>query len=206
MKSLETIFRENMTDKYDHHYHEVYNAFFESRRNERLNILEVGIWKGLSHKAWLEYFPNAQVFGIDIFSRIMPKDVPILKHPRMHYLVGDSTNPEIKEQIRREWKGIKFDIIIDDGLHTPDANRKTFENLMMFFSDKFEYYIEDVWATWKMDEKELKHRWLESKKEEFTSNKTNALIFTLKSRFNVVEYDLRKKSGKPDSYLLGVEN
>ena len=46
---------------------------------------------------------------------------------------------------------IKFDIIIDDGLHTSEGQRLTFQRLFEFVKPQGAYYIEDVWMLDKVD-------------------------------------------------------
>ena len=50
----------------------------------------------------------------------------MLNNVRVKYAKLDSTSKECNEHFKK--LGMKFDFIIDDGLHTPDAQRKTFEN------------------------------------------------------------------------------
>ena len=206
MKSLLEIFKENKCDKASHLYHEIYEMYFRPRRLDPIKILEVGIWKGLSHKSWIEYFPNAEVYGIDIFTRIEEEDVPVLKEKRMHHIKGDSTQSEIESKIREKWGDIVFDIVIDDGLHTPDANRRTFENLHHFINPDTMYFVEDVWPVKDMTEEERKHHWILKKIEEITIKKYDEFLYSLYTRnSNPMKYDLRKRSGKMDSYLIKIE-
>ena len=76
---------------------------------------------------------------IDTFERIVPVP-PMLNNVRVKYAKLDSTLKECNEHFKK--LGMKFDFIIDDGLHTSDAQRKTFENPIEFTDT---YYIEDVW-------------------------------------------------------------
>ena len=51
-----------------------------------------------------------------------------------------------------------FDIIIDDGLHTPSGNAKTFSNLFGMVKSGGAYYVEDVWE---LDRPEVRtHPWI----------------------------------------------
>lgn len=207
MESMRDIMQKYGCDKVEHLYYKEYEKSFESIRNSFINILEIGIWKGTSHSSWIDYFPNAQVYGIDIFTRVNPEDVPILQHPRMHWLRGDSTDPSVQTSIQNEWGDIKFDIIIDDGLHTPKANRLTFENLKMFGTggDTI-YYVEDVWPLHKMNAKELNHSWVLKKPLEYNENEWDKFWDVITSNsFLVADIDLRTESKMPDSYLIKME-
>lgn len=94
------------TDKIWHHrYGDAYDQLFSRYdRNAPLNILEVGTQKGGSLLAWKEYFPNANVYGIDIVDGVLEK----YRLDTVTRLIGD-----IKD-LRTE---IRFDIVIDDGSH-----------------------------------------------------------------------------------------
>ena len=131
---LDTLFNKHGCDKSSkHNYHRVYEKEFSHYRDKEINILEIGIFKGDSIKAWLEYFPNAHIYGIDIFTRIIPEDIEVLSDERVHWIRGDSLSKSIVDFVQDAWHGIKFDIIIDDGKHTPEANRLSFKYLNQFF-------------------------------------------------------------------------
>ena len=72
-KTLEQILNLYGSDKSTkHYYHTIYEPYFEKIRYDKINILEVGILDGKSMLAWLEYFPNAEIYGIedDLVSQI----------------------------------------------------------------------------------------------------------------------------------------
>ena len=206
--NMKDIFKKNgsdkgVTGKYPHHYHTVYESVFESRRNEPIKILEVGIWKGTSHQSWLDYFPNAEVYGIDIFTRVQPEDVPALQDDRCHYIKADSTDPRIQGHIEAAWgKDITFDFIIDDGLHTPSANKKTFENLWEYTAKGGSFLIEDVWPINKMTFDEARNPWLQ--KAVYSPVFYDMFLEALPEGY--VEYDCRYTSGVPDSYIIEIKN
>ena len=123
-----------------HHYELLYEKDFEKLRQLPINILEVGIYFGKSLEVWLEYFPNATIYAIDTFERVAAEDIPVLENPRVVWDICDSTSDKAKDL----WNDVKFDIIIDDGMHTSTHNKLTFLN----FYDKLKvggaYYVEDV--------------------------------------------------------------
>ena len=45
---------------------ELYEKYFAPLKNSKINILEIGIENGDSLRIWREYFPNANIIGIDI--------------------------------------------------------------------------------------------------------------------------------------------
>lgn len=94
------------TDKIWHHrYGDAYDELFERfDRNDKLNILEVGTQRGATLLAWKEYFPNANVIGVDIVDVVPEK----YKKYNVTRIISDIKKVDFKE---------KFDIIIDDGSH-----------------------------------------------------------------------------------------
>ena len=203
---LKELFNKYGCDKAKkHHYDTVYQPEFEPLQNEHINILEVGVFKGESVAAWLDFFPNATVYGLDIFVRVSAEDIPILQHPKVKWLKGDSTHPSVSGAIQKAWPDVQFDIIIDDGLHTPEANAKTFENLFQFLKDTGSYYIEDVWPLDIATQAELQHSWLKKYPHLYNILTMNKLLYQIKDK-NVERFDLRSQSGEGDSYIIKVKN
>ena len=187
-----------------HHYDTVYQPEFEPLQNKPINILEVGVFKGESVAAWLDFFPNANVYGLDIFVRVQAEDVPILQHPRVKWLKGDSTHPSVSGAIQKAWPDVQFDIIIDDGLHTPEANAQTFKNLFPFLKSSGSYYIEDVWPLDIATIKELQHPWLQKSPEIYNMLKMIMFLNEIEDK-QVERFDMRGLSGEGDSYIIKVQ-
>ena len=202
---LKKIFEKNNCDKNEHMYYEVYEPHLEPLKEEPICILEVGIFKGTSMNSWHEYLPNADLYGIDIFTRLKPENVPALKKDRVHWIQADSTNKTVQDKISDQWGNIKFDVIIDDGLHTPEANAKTFENLMPFLKDDGVFYIEDVWPLDIMTKEKWKHSWMKKNPGKYNMNKWKTFENALE-KYRVIKHDLRKVSGIPDSYVYEIRN
>lgn len=194
---LTEIFNKHNSDKsMKHMYHLVYEQHFDKIRHDELNILEVGIFKGESIKAWLEYFPNSTIYGVDIFERVRAENIEVLNHPRVKWAKCDSTISNVSK-----WDDVKFDIIIDDGLHTPDANAKTFNSFKHQLRGM--YFIEDVWPLDIMNKFELNHSWIKNNSE-YTIEKYKNFINKL-NEFGTIEYfDLRKSTKQPDSYIIKI--
>lgn len=202
---LEDLFNKYGCDKAKkHHYHRVYQPEFESLKDKPINILEIGVFKGDSIRAWLEFFPNATIYAIDIFVRYSPEEIDILQDPRVKWLRADSTNFAIREQIKQEWPRIRFDIIIDDGLHTPDANTKTLHNLFPLLKKNGMFFVEDVWPLDIMTQAELQHWWLQKYPERYNMLDMNKFLSELDGK-TVTRFDLRKYSGEQDSYIIKVQ-
>ena len=162
MNDLLTLFDKHNTDKGSkkHFYDKVYEQHFEKVRYEHINILEIGVFKGESTAALHEYFPNATIYGLDIFVRQQPHEIAILNEERVKHLKADSLNPDVGVLIKNAWPDVEFDIIIDDGAHWPEANRLTFKHIIPFLKDDGKYFVEDVWPFDIMTDKQLADPWL----------------------------------------------
>jgi hypothetical protein len=201
---LKELLQKYECDKSSKHSYELcYEKHFLPVKNQPINILEIGIFKGESMKVWLEYFPNATVYGIDIFQRIKENELPILKNPRVKYLKLDSISEQAKQIITENWGDIKFDFIIDDGLHTPVANRLTFLNFINFLKNDGVFFIEDVYP---IDKMEKPHPWFKQsgRIEQYTLKQYQKFIETLQS-FDVTHIDNRKITKQPDSYIIEIQ-
>ena len=203
MTDLRTIFDKYGADKgYKHHYDEVYESLFAPKKDEAINFLEIGIWKGLGMESLREYFPNGRIYGVDIFTRVTPAEVHVLKKSRTRWLKADSTNPETYGLLRNEF-GVQFDYILDDGAHYPNANKLTFRHTHNFLKPGGVYIIEDVWPLDIMTLDELKHPWLSRYPDRYSQLENVSFLNELKdSGYELNRYDLRKRSGCPDSYII----
>lgn len=203
MNELKTIFDKFGADKSSKHkYHEIYEPLFKENRNKEINFLEVGIWLGKGMEALLEYFPKANVYGIDIFTRMTPNDVPVLSHPRAHYAIGDTTEISTTSLLRKEF-GVEFDYILDDGAHWPKANMLTFRHCSPFLKDGGLYIIEDVWPLERMNSQQLKHPWLKKHPDRYNPLDNEAFLRELEeSGMEMERFDNRHISGQPDSYVI----
>ncbi len=140
----------------EHSYDWFYELIFAQKRQQILNVLECGIGTlnpelessmarvvqnykpGASLRMWQEYFPNAQIIGVDIDSDILFTDERIKT-----YQCDQTSKQSIKEFIAK-LDDRKFDIIIDDGLHEFHAAISFFENVIERLTDDGIYIIEDM--------------------------------------------------------------
>jgi hypothetical protein len=109
MNSLHDLGIKYGTDKAHHHFYMgFYQEYFDPIRYQIKNLLEIGVWNGSSIKVWLDYFPNAHIYGID---NVFKSNV--FKHDRFSYIIGDATNHEVIDTFQSNF----FDVVIDDGSH-----------------------------------------------------------------------------------------
>jgi spermidine synthase len=137
-----------------HNYTIVYNKLFSHRFHETLRIFELGIGTtnptirsnmgingkpGASLYGWRDLFPNSSIFAADIDKNIL------FESDRIKTMYCDQTS---KESIHNLWKSSaleeNFDIIIEDGLHTFQANVTFFENSIHKLRKNGYYIIEDI--------------------------------------------------------------
>lgn len=208
MGTLRDLFDKYNCDKgtLKHKYDRCYEPYFEPHKDDPIKILEIGCFRGESTRAFLEYFPNATIYTIDIFERHSPEEIDVLKEDRVEWLKADSMNASLPMKIRKKWgNDIEFDFIIDDGAHWPQANRMTFENCMPFLKQGGAYFIEDVWMLDRMKP----HPWVD-KRPQLYNMPEHVRFMTYVETFDVKHYDYRttKISGfgaYPDSYILRVQ-
>lgn len=203
MKTLKEIFDNNKCDKGSirHRYDRVYEPKLQHLRNEKIKLLEIGVLRGESLASWLEFFPQAEIFGIDIFQRVPAKDVPVLNDPRVSWCNCDSIKGPTKEF--KEIAGDGFNVIIDDGLHFLNAQRLTFENFFPFLKDNGVFFIEDVWPFDRMNKTQKQHKWIKKHPKYFTDALYKQLVDVV-SPYNVEYHDLRK-GFHPDTFIIEVK-
>ncbi len=121
------------TDKiWHHHYGDAYDSLLSPfDRNAELNILEVGTQRGATLLAWKEYFPNANVIGVDIVDVVLEK----YKKDYVTRIISDIKKVDFRDG---------FDIIIDDGSHYLGDMVYVIANHFMTMRDGGIMILEDV--------------------------------------------------------------
>lgn len=141
--------------------HERVYSLLDLKKSEVGAILEIGIGTndpkmpssmgrngvpGASLLVWRELFPRAVVIGADFDRKILRDSEKIFS------FFVDSTNPQsIEDMVSSIFQTLEvsdFDLIIDDGLHTPEANLRNFRILHKSLLPGGFYVIEDVDAAW----------------------------------------------------------
>ncbi len=121
----------------DHSYDEIYTQTLSHLKDHKLNILEIGVYKGASLNGWSAYFKNANVYGVDIDSNVRMHTY----NDNVKIFICDATDEKCLEESLGD---LKFDIIIDDGSHAASHQKKTFEILEKYMKRNSYYFIEDI--------------------------------------------------------------
>lgn len=141
--SLDEIGKKYDTDKSSlgHNYTKIYEKYFENKRYEPLKILEIGFLGGSSARMWHEYFPNAQLYFIDIDPKCYQRMDGLSSRVRL--FMKDQANKHHLQSFLKE-VGADFDIIIDDGGHTMRQQQISFIHLFSAVKKGGIYVIEDL--------------------------------------------------------------
>lgn len=142
MRTLDEIAISTGTDKNSlcHNYSPYYSIFFNPLRDQKLNILEVGIYHGDSLRLWEEFFPNAMIYGADI------EDCRQHETDRIKTFIMDQSSPT--SLITVLTKLPQLDIIICDGSHQSADDILTFETLWPHLNSGGYFVIEDTLCGW----------------------------------------------------------
>lgn len=133
MKTLKEIYEQFPdSDKGTvHNYMDFYEQTLAPYRNTTNCVMEIGVKEGGSIRMWSEYYPHAEIIGVDIVD-------PPGEYPEATIIVGDATNPATFEHLDN------FDVIIDDGSHRLKDQLATFHLLWPKLNPNGVYLIEDI--------------------------------------------------------------
>jgi hypothetical protein len=149
--SLSELVDNSITDKNTtHSYLELYQKLLVDKKESAKNILEIGIGdggqgitNGGSIKLWHDFFTNAIIYGLDI-QHINNIWDGIKNNNRI--VLYTSIDAYSKEFVSSEFieKGIKFDMMLDDGPHTLESMKAFIELYSPLLSDNGLLIIEDI--------------------------------------------------------------
>jgi SAM-dependent methyltransferase len=153
-RELAALFTKYGSDKSTRHdYHFLYEYFLRGKRQAPLKILEIGIGTnhedvfshmgpegkpGASLRAFSAWAPWAELFGADIDTRVL------FNEGRIKTFFIDQLKPETIREGCGRFAPRSFDLIVDDGLHTPEASLNFLVGAIDLLKDDGTFVVEDV--------------------------------------------------------------
>jgi hypothetical protein len=139
---LQKIGKKYNTDKASHLYRgisylDIYDRHFSRIRNNVKKFVEIGVLNGHSLLMWREYFPNAEIVGIDI-----NPECKNYESDRIKIIIGDQNNDLFLKELSENLGPI--DILLDDGSHITSHQVKSFNYLYPSITKEGFYLIEDL--------------------------------------------------------------
>lgn len=146
LMNLDQLFLREGADKSSagHGYVKTYEELFAPIREKVSCLLEIGIYQGASIRAWLEYFPNALIIGIDCEPQYLHGS------DRYWWFKGRQEDPFFLGDVLG--KIPQPEIIIDDGSHMPAHQIASFTRLWPALAPGGLYAIEDCQAWYDRDQ------------------------------------------------------
>lgn len=164
-----------MTDKYYvHSYIPVYDKLFKNVKNDKLNILEIGISHGGSLNLWNQFFTNSTIHGIDIEK----SPTWLINHDEIKVAQTDAYS----KNALTLFDNVTYDIIIDDGPHTLESMIIAVELYLNKVNKGGMLIIEDI----------ISMRWIQPILNKIPNN----IIYTKEI------YDLRHIKNRDDDIML----
>jgi hypothetical protein len=145
-KDLGELFKKYGSDKSTrHNYYQVYGELLKNKRNSDIKIFEFGL--GIpsesvheycaSSKAFRDWAPKAHIYGADFNKAIL------FQEDRIKTFYVDQTKPETLKELVSQISE-KFDLIIDDGLHSPWSNFNTINFALPLLKESGVLVVEDI--------------------------------------------------------------
>jgi cephalosporin hydroxylase len=178
-----------------HNYTEWYDYYFNSIRNENLNILEIGIAKGSSLLMWKKYFKNSNIFGIDIKDKNYKTRLPGIK-----YFIGDASDKSFLLKVNSDIDD-GLDIIIDDASHIPRHQILGFESLFPKLNKGGIYVVEDLQTSYR------EHKNYGENAVNYFKNLVDDVNFYGKNRhqnINIVKEKIMKKANEYEKTIKSI--
>lgn len=164
-----------------HTYIDVYEEILKPYREKAKNVLEIGLFSGQSLRMWEQYF-TGKVYGIDCSE--LPcgglQDLrPMIAEGTHNIIIMDGTS---KVDIEKNFKGVKFDVIIDDGSHNLEHQLESYKHFKSHIAKGGIYIIEDI--------------------QDIEANKD--VFLQIDSTKNVEILDRRKIKGRYDDVMIVI--
>ena len=146
--SLHELGQKHGTDKWDHNhsfrgesYLHVYERYLASRRDEPLTFLELGVKSGASLRMWKEYFPRAEIHGVDL-----NPDCARHAEDRISVHIVSQDDAEALRALAASTGG--FDVVLDDCSHINVLTLASLDLLLPHVRPGGLYIVEDLGMSW----------------------------------------------------------
>ena len=139
--------RSNITHyRHCHPYTLFYDSLFKNRRNEPLQIAELGILYGGSLLMWKDYFVNATIYGFEFNDKLIDKFKKRYDNNRITL-----SNIDVKhtDSIIHAFRtlDVTYDIIIEDTTHQFEDQIRVIENVYPYLKPGGILIIEDIFKS-----------------------------------------------------------
>ena len=128
-------------------YTQVYHRWLAHAREQRMRMLEIGLYNGGSLRMWRDYLPNTVLHGIDIDARTLAYQDEV---DNAQVRLVDQGDAAALEAFVAELGG-NYDFILDDGGHTMVQQIVSFEVLWPQVMPGGIYAIEDLGTSYYLD-------------------------------------------------------
>lgn len=123
-------------------YFDVYHECLRGYREKEITLLEVGVQNGGGLQMWREYLGvNASIIGVDV-----DENCRRMEGHGFDIWIGDQADPQFWNDFLVDNK--KIDVVIDDGGHTMEQQKVTFQALFPVLSDGGTYICEDTHSSY----------------------------------------------------------
>lgn len=121
-----------------HGYTAIYHWILKEIRPHVCGVLELGILKGASLRMWRDYFPNAEIYGVDNFQGLNIQD------QRISCLRADTRSADDLSKVYEILKNKSIYLIVDDAGHQENAQKLAIKMLGGLLVTGGLYIIEDA--------------------------------------------------------------
>jgi hypothetical protein len=123
-------------------YYKVYKRYFDEISDDRLKVLELGTYEGVSAKILSQYFKNSTIISVDFIHR----DIDFSRFENVIYLQADQSDEGTLASICDRYAPDGLDIVIDDASHIGYYSLCSFRALFPRLNYGGYYVVED-WGT-----------------------------------------------------------